>query len=47
MRQSPTIPSGYELPKLYAAVVNYTAQILSIIYVCLVCPSFFDGGAKK
>jgi len=47
MRQSPTIPSGHELPKLYAAVVNYTAQILSIIYVCLVCPYFFDGGAKK
>jgi len=47
MRQFLTIPSGHELPKLYAAVVNYTAQILFIIYVCLVCPSFFDGGAKK
>jgi len=38
---------GHGLPKLYAAVVNYTEQILSLIYVCLGCPSFFDGGAKK
>jgi len=30
MRQSQTIPSGHELPKLYVAVVNYTAQILSM-----------------
>jgi len=47
MRQSPTTPVGHGLPKLYAAVLNYTAQIFSLIYAYLVCPSFFDGGAKK
>jgi len=46
MRQSPMTPGGHGLPELYAVVVNYTA-IFSLKYVCLVWPSFFDGGAKK
>jgi len=46
MRQSPMTSGGHGLPKLYAAVVNYTA-IFSLKNVCLVCPSFFDGGAKN
>ena len=47
MRQSLMIPSGHELTELYLVVVNYMSKILSIIYVCLVCPSFFTEGPKN